>query len=414
MSALARKQNEEFLPTRNELTEQLGGRWRGSNGSARCPAHDDRNASLSISEGKDGKWLAHCHAGCAQDAVIDKLRELGLWLERKSEQGDNGKAKLVAEYRYCKSGKLVYKICKFAPGFNGEKKTFRPCRPDGNGGWIWNLEGVPRVLYRVDELAAASPREWAFVVEGEKDVDRLVTRGFVAATNPGGAAKAGATKKWLPEFNEAFRGRRVAIIPDNDDVGREHAQYVAEQLLPVAAEVRIVELPDLPVHGDVSDFFEKGGTRERLLELVEVTPKLTELGAQFRKDKAAGSQQRTAAQSGPKPFTSALELENELASFSPSLSTNDRSQRLQISLREFRRSLRSIVQCGARASSRSSPSRASVRRRRSPTHCYRRRHGKRRLLTEPLSTSKPSSRGLREPSALPSCSKSLRRCLRAT
>lgn len=51
---------------------------------ARCPAHADKNPSLSISAGSDGKALVHCHAGCPQSAVIDALRALGLW-----SAGDN-------------------------------------------------------------------------------------------------------------------------------------------------------------------------------------------------------------------------------------------------------------------------------------------------------------------------------------
>jgi putative DNA primase/helicase len=43
----------------------------------RCPAHDDRNPSLSVSKA-NGRLLVHCHAGCTQDAVIGELKRLGL------------------------------------------------------------------------------------------------------------------------------------------------------------------------------------------------------------------------------------------------------------------------------------------------------------------------------------------------
>ncbi len=56
-----------------ELVHALGGRWHGSYGTARCPAHNDRHPSLSITE-RDGKLLAHCHAGCDQGAVWDALK----------------------------------------------------------------------------------------------------------------------------------------------------------------------------------------------------------------------------------------------------------------------------------------------------------------------------------------------------
>jgi hypothetical protein len=48
---------------------------------ARCPAHQDRGPSLSISESA-GKPLVHCFGGCTQATVIDALRAKGLWSER--------------------------------------------------------------------------------------------------------------------------------------------------------------------------------------------------------------------------------------------------------------------------------------------------------------------------------------------
>ena len=39
-------------------------------GSFRCPAHQDRTPSLSITLGSDGRWLVHCHAGCAPEVVL--------------------------------------------------------------------------------------------------------------------------------------------------------------------------------------------------------------------------------------------------------------------------------------------------------------------------------------------------------
>ncbi|MCS7316625.1 MAG: CHC2 zinc finger domain-containing protein [Bryobacteraceae bacterium] len=55
------------------------GRWM-----ARCPAHEDRDPSLSITE-SGGKVLVHCFGGCAQHDVIEALRARGLWPERKRE-----------------------------------------------------------------------------------------------------------------------------------------------------------------------------------------------------------------------------------------------------------------------------------------------------------------------------------------
>jgi hypothetical protein len=61
--------------TAAEIVAALG----GHSGFARCPAHDDRTPSLSVTDGEGGKILVHCFAGCSQAAVIRALANLGLW-----------------------------------------------------------------------------------------------------------------------------------------------------------------------------------------------------------------------------------------------------------------------------------------------------------------------------------------------
>lgn len=42
------------------------------NGKAQalCPAHPDKEASLTITQGNDGKTLLKCHAGCSSESVV--------------------------------------------------------------------------------------------------------------------------------------------------------------------------------------------------------------------------------------------------------------------------------------------------------------------------------------------------------
>ena len=68
--------------TAEHIVRTLDGRWSGRSGTARCPAHNDRSPSLSMTE-RDGRVLVHCHAGCAQADVIAALRGRGLWPERE-------------------------------------------------------------------------------------------------------------------------------------------------------------------------------------------------------------------------------------------------------------------------------------------------------------------------------------------
>ena len=153
-------------------------------------------------------------------------------------------------------------------------KLFRQRRPDpdNEGGWIWRLSGVRRVLYRLPEVLAASVDAPVFLVEGEKDANRLWMEGAVATTSPGGALK------WREEYSISLAGRHVIIIPDNDPPsgnvatslkGQKHAMLVARSLQGQAASVKVLELPDLPPKDDVSDFFDAGGTISQLYILTE-------------------------------------------------------------------------------------------------------------------------------------------------
>jgi len=170
------------------------------------------------------------------------------------------KKRIVTTYDYGdESGELLYQVVRFEP------KGFAQRRPNGKGGWIWNLDGVRPVPYRLRELLESSKQDWVFIVEGEKDCDRLCELGFVATTCPMGGGK------WRQQYNQYFRGHLVVIIPDNDSAGKKHAEQVANSLYGVAGEVRIVELPGLPDKGDISDWFDVRHTKVELLQLIDQT-----------------------------------------------------------------------------------------------------------------------------------------------
>lgn len=71
------------------LAKALGGHRAGTSWIARCPAHDDRVPSLSISAGHAGKILVRCHAGCDQQDVIVALMNRGLWNARSRHGGSH-------------------------------------------------------------------------------------------------------------------------------------------------------------------------------------------------------------------------------------------------------------------------------------------------------------------------------------
>jgi putative DNA primase/helicase len=226
-----------------------GCRRSGASWVACCPAHKDRNPSLSLRDSPQGQVLVHCHAGCSQTAVIAALKDLELWPEQDKQLA---RRHVVAEYNYTdESGSLIYQILRTDP------KGFFQRYPDGRGGWIQHKH-PQQVLYRLPDVVTASV---VFVVEGEKDADRLREHGFVATTNAGGAKAP-----WLSQYTESLRGREVILIPDNDPAGRQRVIKIARALLGHAARIIVVRLPDAK---DVSEWFERGHSELELVEIVE-------------------------------------------------------------------------------------------------------------------------------------------------
>ena len=247
------------------IARAMGGASKtGSGWSCKCPAHDDGTASLSL-DGKDGRLLWHCHAGCSQAAVGDALKAKGLRPERQKRES---KAKpkpgpIVATYDYVDAdGVLVLQVTRHEP------KDFRQRRPDRDkpGKWIWNVKGIVRPLYRLPELLAADRAADVFLVEGEKDADRLRSLGRTATTSSQGAGN------WKYSDHSPLAGRHVVIVPDNDSKGHGYAAEAGRDLVGKAASLRLLELSGLPDKGDVSDWVDAGGTADDLCHLAADAP----------------------------------------------------------------------------------------------------------------------------------------------
>jgi putative DNA primase/helicase len=218
------------------------GHWK-----SRCPSHEDRDPSLSVTRGDKG-CLVKCFSGCGR---ADILHALGLKDEELFfDYGQNGNghapARIVATYDYFNAdGSYLYQVVRFDP------KDFRQRKPDGNGGWARGTKGLTRVLYCLPEVAAADPASFIFIVEGEKDADNLRGLGQVATCNAGGVGAPANGWNWRDSYGEALAGRNVVIIPDLDKrdaktglcPGQEHAWAWAAALRGKAASVRILPLP---------------------------------------------------------------------------------------------------------------------------------------------------------------------------
>lgn len=229
-----RKEGEKYTVTSEK---KKSGEW-----VAICPKHDDHNPSLRINEEKRVYICDVCKWGGALYNP-DHYR----------------KKKIVSSYDYKdEKGNLLFQVIRYSP------KTFRQRQPDGKGGWIWNLKGVRRVLYRLPELLNAP--DPVFIVEGEKDADNLWELRLTATTCPMGA------KKWEPEYDKYLTNRSIILLPDNDTEGLQHMEQVGKSLSRRAKQIKWLELLGLEEKEDVSDWIAGGGTRDKLLEMAKRAP----------------------------------------------------------------------------------------------------------------------------------------------
>jgi hypothetical protein len=240
--------------TLSEVVHKFNATRAGDGYKAHCPAHEDRKESLSISRHHD-KILLKCFAGCDIKSV---LAAVGLTLQDLFENS-KPKTHIVATYEYRDAAGTV---CYRKQRTNTKEFWFE--QPDGRGGWLAHAKGLTRHIYRRNEIVGKIA---LFIVEGEKDADRLATLNMPATTNDTGAGKW--TNYHTAQIPDAAD---VWIFEDNDEAGRKHVRLAAQSCAAAGKCVRIVTFRDLPEHGDVSDWLDAGHTLDELLALCEATP----------------------------------------------------------------------------------------------------------------------------------------------
>jgi hypothetical protein len=188
---LARLMAPVALRLLGEPTEKNGDVWRwGSRGSFCADVAKGVWYDHEASEGKGVLALIEREAGVSG---AERFR----WLEREGLiPPTGGKRKLgreVEHYDYTdEQGAVLFQVVRFA-----EPKDFRQRAPSG----AWSIKGIRRVPYRLPELRAAlDAHKRIWVVEGERDVDRLRSEGLVGTCNPMGAGE------WKDECTAPFRG----------------------------------------------------------------------------------------------------------------------------------------------------------------------------------------------------------------
>ena len=245
-----------------------GAEWKGL-----CPFHQERSPSFTIYE--DGeRW--HCF-GCSKDGdVIDFVRQwrgcdlrdavaflapaplpvrhtiIAAPAEKHAVFLKTGQA-IVATFEFFDAvGELAYRKHRIEPAANGRDKEFRYDRPDGKGAWIAG-QGEARAPYRLPDLLS-EPAGLLYMAEGEAKADKLASWGLLATS----------LKDWRVDFSPFVAGRRVIVLPDNDDTGENLASRTVAMLEQAGARPTILRLPDLPAKGDILDWH---GTPDELQQL---------------------------------------------------------------------------------------------------------------------------------------------------
>jgi len=238
---------------------RLGCKLDKDQNNVACPFHDDHTPSMGviISEGR-----FKCHV-CEIDGgmVPFEMRFSGCG---KAEAGRNisqiikGSIEETYEAKYDyldESSTVVYQILRMARGNKHRFTARRPVLIKGMVKWVYNLHGIPKLLYHLPDVIA---RQWIIVTEGEKDADNVDALALLApdgsryatTCNPFGAGK------WRSEFSPYFHRKKVLILGDNDSAGKAHAESVQRSISLYTFSKDITVLTDWNGGNDVSDYIQ--------------------------------------------------------------------------------------------------------------------------------------------------------------
>lgn len=212
------------------LVRQSGGQWQ-----ARCPAHEDRNPSLSVRP-IEGTVLMHCHAGCE---LVDVLAALNM---TPRDLYDEPRGDELTRYQYTDAAgrptRVVHRLDGKRFMQSGDKRVSQ--------------------LYRLPKVVeAVTFGRTIYLVEGEKDVHAIESLGEVATTAPQGAVNFSKVDV------SPLKGARVVAVVDRDATGEKWATQVDQRLSGYVGSLTFVEAAE---GKDAADHIATGRT---LAELVE-------------------------------------------------------------------------------------------------------------------------------------------------
>jgi hypothetical protein len=218
-----------------KLLNRLDNVKEGSSGwSARCPAHDDNNNSLSISEGEDRKVLLHCHAGCTVEQIVASLgismrhlfvprKEVKVKKNRRNSK-ERSRGLTLEEYAEAKKlptdflgslevseiylGGPAIRVPYFDHDRNPVAVRFRlSLKGDGRFRWKNHSKPIPYGLWRLKDAREAGQ---VTIVEGESDAQTLWFHGIPALGLPG----ANSWKEEWAHYLDGIGPLYVVVEPD--------------------------------------------------------------------------------------------------------------------------------------------------------------------------------------------------------
>ena len=251
--------------------KKVNGSWLAS-----CPlpthgqGNGDKNPSLSISDGADGKPLFKCHGGCEQHDVFAAIRDYGLLpdLEPRAELLSSIKpfeSSLEKEWHYTDEDGVTLFIKQRYKTNDSKGKTYKQLRVDEQGNRHASITGAKIVPYNLPEVEQArQDNRTVFLTEGEKAADALKHIGVVATCTHQGASS-------FPEDAiQYFAGLNVVILPDNDKVGWEYAKKAVKAIGKVANSIRILDLQLEDAKEDAHEYvYRYGYDKQHLTDYVK-------------------------------------------------------------------------------------------------------------------------------------------------
>lgn len=243
----------------------------GDKAQCKCPAHDDKQASLTISKGRKCT-LFYCHAGCKVDSILSVagLEKKDTYYDAEPQQTNwkafvegREKRKIEAVYNYVsingsyaftkirlEGKKIIYGMLKndrftYGLGHDTPRKTYKA------------IYGSVQALNK-----AISEGKAVFIPEGEKDTDTLIKQGYTAFTY-------GGVNDWQADFATLVQGATVFILADNDAPGEKVAETILNDVQAVVKSAKIiVPMPDTP-KADITDYFKAGHSKEEFEQLLK-------------------------------------------------------------------------------------------------------------------------------------------------